>query len=819
MLRPSKLFVFLLAMTIVMAAAPSPAAAQDVRVRLVDEDARQPLAGVLVAALDRAGAIGTTTLSSIDGIAMVHLAGSGPYRLLIRRIGFAPVTTDTLALPALGSTLEIVVPARRIVLGTVRVVGNQTCSNQTESPSPAAEPAWTQVRAALEASALTRDQRLVTTAAFRFQRDLRVDGTVNFADTALRGRSGERPFVAPAPAALERDGYFKHKDDGSDNFYAPDEAVLLSPGFTQHHCVTQYPDVRRDSTGTQIALAFAPRDRDNRPEIKGLIWIDSATSELRRIDFEYVRISLRAPADSLGGSVSFQHLASGAWIVSGWALRMPRFSIVDARVRFTALIGYIEVGGTARVTADISIPGPNVPRTIVGSVFDSLSNRPLSGAHVQISDLGRDAVADSLGRFRFDSVAAGVHSLFVDHRALDDVGLFSIGASVDATPQLISTVAIATPSFATLWSRACGRAKKARAEDGFVFGTVRDSGLVTQDSPAMIDVAWRDSTRKSSAGSHASARADSTGSYAICGVPATQIVAVTATHAHIGTLPVSLRLGSARVARRDFTIAPVSTALTGIADMAPVEFSSLRASSVPNAKALAVRVQSLDGNPIAFANVIVEGGDPLITNEKGEVGLGNGRPRALTIRVRRIGFSEWFGNVEIPDTASTVTITLAHISQQLGAVRIIGKKNPSSPFVQGFYDRWLERQKGALSATFIGPEELEFRHPDAITNVLRGLLGVRLVKVCDGPQCQVAMSSNQACKIPMAVIFDGMQQLGENIAPMGAPPVYRVMIDKLIDAHDVMGVEVYARGGNMPLSLQVNDNICGVIAIWTGSRK
>ena len=706
--------------------------------------------------------------------------------------------------------------AHRITLGTVHVVGNQVCANQTESPSAGAQAAWTQVREALEASALTRDQRLVTTAALRFQRDLRVDGKVNYADTALRGRSGERPFVAPAPAVLERDGYFKHHDDGSENFYAPDEAVLLSPGFTQHHCVTEFADVRRDSTGTQIALAFMPRDRDMRPEIKGLIWIDSATSELRRIDFEYVRISLAAPADSIGGSVQFQHLASGAWIVSGWALRMPRFRTADARARFTVLDGYIEVGGTARVTTDISIPGPNVLRTIVGSVFDSLTNRPLSGAHVQISDLGRDVVADSMGRFRFDSVAAGVHSIYADHRSLDDVGLFSIGARVDVVPQITSTVAIATPSFATLWHRACGGEPVAGAQDGFVFGIVRDSGLTVQDSAAMIDVAWKDSTRKSSSGSHAAARADSTGAYAICGIPASQTVAVTATHAHIATVPVSLRLGTSRVARRDFTIAAKPNGSKVIADLAPVEFTASSESGSSKTKALRLRVQSLEGKPIAYANVIVDGGTPLITNDSGIVALGNGRPGSLTLRVRRIGYSEWFGDVAFPDSSANATITLAHVSQQLNAVRVTGQKNPSSPFVQGFYDRWMMRQKGLLSAVFIGPEELEFRHPDKITNMIWGLNGVCLMPTKDpviySSHSGSIMLRNALCQTcAMAIVVDG-----HLLNPPGGGG--EIHVNEILAANDVMGIEVYARGGNMPLSLQVNDTKCGVVAFWTGSR-
>ena len=544
-----------------------PASAQLLRVRLVDEESRQPLAGVLVSTLDAASAMGPSTLSSEDGFATVRTAGAGPYRLLIRRIGFAPVTTAPIAVPSEpAAALDIVVPAHRITLGTVRVVGSQSCTDRTESPSAGAQDAWTAVRTALEASALTRDQRLVTTAALRFQRDLRQDGTVNYADTTLRGRSGERPFYAPAPAVLERDGYFKHHDDGSEDFYAPDEAVLLSPGFVRRHCLSAFPDVRHDSTGTQLALAFVPRDRDTRPEIKGLIWIDSATSELRRIDFEYVGISLRAPADSIGGSVTFRHLASGAWIVSAWALRMPRFRVVDLRSAYTVLDGYIEVGGTASVVRDVATPGPNVPRRIVGTVYDSLARRPLAGAHVHLADLGRDAIADSLGAFRFDSVGASVHSLWADHPRLDSLGLFSLGTRVDVTPQAVTSVSLTVPSFATLWQRTCGSAPPAGERDGIVFGSIHGDSVAAPHPIAVINITWRADTARGARGSATTVKADSTGNYVACGVPIAQTLAISATQGAIATPRASFRIGAERIARRDLTLSASSTIAEGVVD-------------------------------------------------------------------------------------------------------------------------------------------------------------------------------------------------------------------------------------------------------------
>ena len=212
----------------------------------------------------------------------------------------------------------------------------------------------------------------------------------------------------------------------------------------------------------------------------------------------------------------------------------------------------------------------------------------------------------------------------------------------------------------------------------------------------------------------------------------------------------------------------------------------------------------------------LNGAIPVITDKYGEVGLGAARIHASSATVRRIGFSPWFGTVDFPDTTSVVTVSLLAAGQRLGDVRITAKANPSSPFVQGFYDRWMMRQKGVLSATFVGPEEIEFRHPDFITNLLRGRLGVQIVSPGGKPLWDYAMATD-APNCPMAVVVDGMQVYPERDARTGiAKPIY---INQVIPGNDIMGIEIYARGGNMPISLQVNDTRCGVIAFWTGSRK
>lgn len=237
------------------------------------------------------------------------------------------------------------------------------------------------------------------------------------------------------------------------------------------------------------------------------------------------------------------------------------------------------------------------------------------------------------------------------------------------------------------------------------------------------------------------------------------------------------------------------------------------------AQARVIRVVSSDGQPIPYANVSVEGGQTQITDEKGDVSLGAGKHQTFTLNIRRIGFKPWFGKLDLPDTAAVLTVTLPRLAQALAPVTVNGREIKSPLELAGFYDRWLMRQKGVLSATFIGPEELEFRHPDRIMAMLYGLNGIRLTQACVTPPMGhvghacirglVAISTLNNCV--MQIVIDGIQQYPQPGASVG--------VDMLLDANDVAAIEVYARGANMPINFQFQNSMCGVIAFWTGSRR
>jgi hypothetical protein len=222
-----------------------------------------------------------------------------------------------------------------------------------------------------------------------------------------------------------------------------------------------------------------------------------------------------------------------------------------------------------------------------------------------------------------------------------------------------------------------------------------------------------------------------------------------------------------------------------------------------------LRVISSDSQPLAHASVTVEGGLPQITDAKGEMSLGGGGDQLFTFSVRRLGYAPWFGKVEFPDSASVYTVTLAPIVHDLSTVVVKGARAIMTPLeVAGFYDRWQMRQRGALSAVFIGPEELEFRHPAKITDMLAGLNGVKIVRDKLGNMIpystQIASLHGDMCA--MAILIDGHQMRD-------------VILDQYLVPNEVMGIEVYSRTGNTPITLHANNNVCGIIAVWTGSQK
>ncbi len=355
-------------------------------------------------------------------------------------------------------------------------------------------------------------------------------------------------------------------------------------------------------------------------------------------------------ADDMSGSLAARQCTSPAPAYVVWTRRSP-----DLLVRLAH--------ADSTLAADTS-------RSITGTVFDSIAQRPLGGARVHLADLNRDTVTDSVGVFRFDSVGAGVHGVWVDHPVLDTLGLYSLGERVDATAQRVSTAAIAIPSFGTLWSLACGTAATSRDGEGFVFGHVHVDDSTSSGSGTLVDMRWRAATGDSAGAARAVQRSvhpDSAGNYAICGVPDGRVVTLSVYDSSVTAIPVSFRTSERRIARRDLTL-PSGLAFERLL----VDSAAAPPAPVVGDASLTGMVRDSTGRAVRDARIVVSGmGGEWRADSSGKF-VAHGVPAgAHVVTVSSLGFVRERRLMDIaPGDSATLDLSMTHLMTKLATVTI-----------------------------------------------------------------------------------------------------------------------------------------------------
>jgi len=298
----------------------------------------EKVSGALVALVDAANGIVSESLSGSSG-GVVLRARPGDYRVRVRRIGFRPFFSQTVTIPR-EAQLDIRVDSPPIVLSAMVVSVRAQCGGISRDAA-ALSTAWEEIAKALQARQLTvRDFKGIERWSV-YRREVDAGGSVVSADTTFYPAPTGRPFAAIDPVSLVRDGYVRGDAVSGWDYYGPDEAVLLSRGFAETHCFRIVRDRKRQA---DVGVAFAPVPRRRVADIKGVLWLDASTSELREIEFQFVNVDL-VDRFAPGGFTRFLRLPSGSWIVSEWLLRMPQIAIKSERFNTPALTGYIESGG------------------------------------------------------------------------------------------------------------------------------------------------------------------------------------------------------------------------------------------------------------------------------------------------------------------------------------------------------------------------------------------------------------------------------------------------------------------------------------------
>ncbi len=287
---------------------------QVVRGRLVDEAGDVAIAGAMMTLLDRDGEIIDRILSrSGTGTFVLMASGAGDYRVRAERIGFATTFSAFFQLAQNDTvTIQISAPIEPVSLAEIRAEVAPRCDVRPDEGMAVAR-VWNEARKALAVAAWTQSRGLYRYEMLGIRRLFDEDRKRIVHEERIPAQSRVPvPYVARAADSLMQEG-FAHISAEHSTFWAPDAGVLLSDDFLDTHCMKV-----RSVGSERVGLDFEPVQGRTLPEIRGTMWLDATTAELRRVDFSYVNLPVpRWLMDAEpGGQVHFRPLPDGTWIVT-----------------------------------------------------------------------------------------------------------------------------------------------------------------------------------------------------------------------------------------------------------------------------------------------------------------------------------------------------------------------------------------------------------------------------------------------------------------------------------------------------------------------
>jgi len=319
----------LLTAAAVMAAAPLGAQVRAAVVtgEIVAPESSRSLEGAMMTLLDSSDVRRSAAFSSAGYFTLVAPA-AGTYRVRAEIVGRVTVTSDPFLL-AKGDSIhqKITGGARLAVLSTVKVIERSPCTTARMQTGNETIRLWEETTKALRAASFAEESQMMTFEVLVWYREQELQHRISYRtnyDTQKVTKT--RPSSSRTPAQLAKDGYAK-VSRREIIYYAPDHSSLLSNEFLTQHCFWTTPYEISPESGL-IGLAFEPVLGRKRPEVRGTFWIDSTTSELRRLEYQYTGVPTADVIKDGGGQLEFQHLPSGAWIVSRWVIRMPVIEMV-----------------------------------------------------------------------------------------------------------------------------------------------------------------------------------------------------------------------------------------------------------------------------------------------------------------------------------------------------------------------------------------------------------------------------------------------------------------------------------------------------------
>jgi carboxypeptidase family protein len=328
---------------------PRSLAPQVVVGQVVEATTAAPVGEGFVVLLDEQGREVARTLTPSDGRFLLRAPGPGRYRLRSERIGYVAVVAPPFTLEQ-GQTLTVAlsVAALALQLAAVEVSRRTTCRVDPDRTDMTAA-VWEEVRKALAAAAWMERQPAYRYRAVGYLREWdagrnRVRGETR--DTLVG--HWRAPWASRPAADLAEGGYIRTTGDSTD-YFGPDASIIQDSTFLGTHC---FALTSRSSSGeAQIGLSFEPEPGRRLPDVRGVLWLDQHSAELRALEYRYTRVPGGLADTRVGGTIEFLRLPSGAWIVRLWQIRMPLIGLdmLPLRGAYGAprprLLGFRDRGG------------------------------------------------------------------------------------------------------------------------------------------------------------------------------------------------------------------------------------------------------------------------------------------------------------------------------------------------------------------------------------------------------------------------------------------------------------------------------------------
>ena len=306
------------------------------RGRVVLIDSVTPATGAVIeAVLSSDPTVRSRTLAGVKGDFTLLLARGGTWRVSAMRIGFVPTPLGAFEIadreqrrvdaPFVVSGAAVGRMIARLVVDT-----GQVCGRGPEDSGLLVATLLGQARGALAATVLSAADGGATAEWQRFAMLTDRLGTPLTPMRLERFTSAtDRPFRSESQEALAKDGYYWDRGDER-QYNAPDAQVLLSEQFVSSHCYRlSGPHPERSEW---VGVTFTPAERRRGiVEVRGTIWLDRASVELRQLDYEYVDLPPALERAGARGAVEFLRLPTDVWVVSRWEMRLPRQGIVRSR--------------------------------------------------------------------------------------------------------------------------------------------------------------------------------------------------------------------------------------------------------------------------------------------------------------------------------------------------------------------------------------------------------------------------------------------------------------------------------------------------------